>query len=531
MRHLAAHPAGRRLAGFLASTAGVLALAAPASSPAADYVALGRLLRERDGNARLLRRRTASAATSPTRQLIDPQLPGTPLLAACGGAQTTHIDLNGQQPATRQQVDRALGPNTEYVSISIGGNDAGFTDVLLECGQPAFYGADCDEAVDDAQDTIRNTLPGRLDRVYNAIRARAPNARVTIVGYPRIFNGEDCNAATFFSEGEMTRLNQTADLLADTTRARAQAHGFGFADSRGAFLGHATCDDVEWLNGLSNPTGESYHPNKLGHSNGYGGIVRAALLAQAAPTDAAGPNGRIAFTRGPSGAEDIYAINGNGSFPVNLTPGQPASDIDPAFSPDGTKIAFASNRDGDYEIYTANADGTGPSAADQQHGDDRDPAWSPNGSYIAFRSIARRRQRDLQDARGGRHADAADEQHRQSDFAPAWSPDGAEIAWQKFAGRNNDVYKMNADGQGQTRLTTDGANDGAPVVLPRRQHDRLPQQQGRPATSRSSRCRPRAAPDAANVEHAPTTSTPPTRRTAESSRSAATATATTRSTR
>ncbi len=162
------------------------------------------------------------------------------------------------------------------MTISIGGNDAGFSDVITECAFPS-WASDCDGAIDDAQSYIRNTLPGQLNDVYSAIRSRAPAARVEVVGYPRLFNGEDCNAGTFFSPQEETRLNQTADLMATTEGGRASAYGFGFVDARGAFTSHAVCDDVEWINGLSNPVMESYHPNVTGQSSGYTPLVYRAL--------------------------------------------------------------------------------------------------------------------------------------------------------------------------------------------------------------------------------------------------------------
>lgn len=98
-----------------------------------------------------------------------------------------------------------------------------------------------------------------------------------MLGYPRLFMGVDCNAGTFFSGEEMTRLNQTADLLRDVTRGRAVAAGFTFVDAIPSYTGHAVCSSSEWLNGLSNPVEESYHPNRTGHSSGYAPLVRAII--------------------------------------------------------------------------------------------------------------------------------------------------------------------------------------------------------------------------------------------------------------
>ncbi len=49
--------------------------------------------------------------------------------------------------------------------------------------------------------------------------------------------------------------------------------GFGFSNPTSAFIGHAVCDNTEWINGLSNPVSESYHPNRPGHSAGYSPLV------------------------------------------------------------------------------------------------------------------------------------------------------------------------------------------------------------------------------------------------------------------
>lgn len=187
---------------------------------------------------------------------------------ACSGA-TIGTVTSGQLSA--------LTSTTRYVTISVGGNDAGFSSVLTECAQPGWM-SDCDGAINTAQSFINNTLPGRLGTLYSSIRSKAPNAVVVVVGYPRVFMGEDCNAATFFSPAEETRLNATADLLNSKLSAAAGAKGFKWANPTSRFTGHAVCDDVEWLNGFSNPVSESYHPNRLGHSSGYQPLVGGLLV-------------------------------------------------------------------------------------------------------------------------------------------------------------------------------------------------------------------------------------------------------------
>jgi lysophospholipase L1-like esterase len=186
---------------------------------------------------------------------------------ACSGAKVSDV--------TNTQLS-ALSAGTGYVTISVGGNDAGFTSVITTCAQPAWL-SDCNGAVSKAQSYIKNTLPGSLATLYTSIRAKAPNAKVVVVGYPRLFNGEDCNALTWFSPSDESLLNATADLLDNKLAAAAAAQGFSFANPTSAFIGHAVCGDPEWLNGLSNPISESYHPNRIGHASGYTPLVSPLL--------------------------------------------------------------------------------------------------------------------------------------------------------------------------------------------------------------------------------------------------------------
>lgn len=197
-------------------------------------------------------------------------------LRACSGSVVADVRAN--------QVG-ALGPDTDLVTLTIGGNDADFTGVITECALPA-WASDCDTAIDGAQAFVAATLPARLSGLYAEIRAAAPAAEVVVAGYPRLFMGEDCDVLTFFSPEEQARLNTTADQLNARTAAAAAAAGFSFVDPTDAFTGHAVCDEPEWLNGLSNPVVESYHPNVAGHAQGYAPLVGAAVGTTVAVTDA-----------------------------------------------------------------------------------------------------------------------------------------------------------------------------------------------------------------------------------------------------
>ena len=253
--------------GAFALVTGVLA--APAAHAAAPvYVALGDSYASGTGTRSYISDGTScQRSTYAYPSLIAASRGFTLSFKACSGAKVSTV--------TNNQLS-ALSSATSYVTISVGGNDAGFAAVLTECAQP-WWSSNCNAAIDKAQAFINNTLPGRLSTLYASIRTRAPNATVVVVGYPRIFNGEDCNAATWFSPAEESRLNQTADLLNSRTSAQASARGFSFANPTSRFVGHAVCDDPEWLNGLSNPISESYHPNRSGHSSGYVPTVNPLL--------------------------------------------------------------------------------------------------------------------------------------------------------------------------------------------------------------------------------------------------------------
>jgi lysophospholipase L1-like esterase len=262
------------LAGLLAI---VLAASAPAPAAAGErYVALGDSYSSGTGTRdyRLDPRCERGPRAYPA--LVTTRHPGLDLVfAACGGATTGDV-LAKQLPS----VDGA----TRWVTITVGGNDIGFSGVIKTCAGPRSDDR-CKSKIERAQSIIRGELPGRVDAVHQAIRAHAPTATVIVLGYPHLFTRKDCNGGTFFSKGELDAINRTADLLRDKLRERVTVAGPGFIfmDAIPAFSGHDVCSRTEWLNGLSNPTSDSYHPNRDGHAAGYAPLVLGAMAQPPAP--------------------------------------------------------------------------------------------------------------------------------------------------------------------------------------------------------------------------------------------------------
>lgn len=184
---------------------------------------------------------------------------------ACSGATTANV--------IKEQLG-ALSGSTSLVTITIGGNDAGFSEVMLNC---ALYYFTCGSAIKEADTFIEKTLPGLLETTYGDIRSRATTAHVVVLGYPHLFTSEGttCNV-NFLTSGHEKELNHSADLLDEVIKARAAAHGFTFVDPRNAFLAHEVCSSSEWLNGQSNPLSESYHPNVKGQEE-FTSLIEAVL--------------------------------------------------------------------------------------------------------------------------------------------------------------------------------------------------------------------------------------------------------------
>lgn len=191
--------------------------------------------------------------------------------------------------------------------------------------------------------------------------------------------------------------------------------------------------------------------------NAGGGFSIAANLA-----------GRVVFSGTRSGEKDIFIINTDGSGLANLT-NHPGEDLNPSWSPDGTRIVFASARDGNEEIYVMNSDGSGVACISNHPAADFLPKWSPDGNRIAF----------VSDRAGSwqiyvMNLDGSEVTRLTDNYLPYvrpdWSPDGSKIAFQgltSYEGTGRyDIYTMNADGTGITNLTNFFANDRDPAWSP-----------------------------------------------------------------
>jgi Tol biopolymer transport system component len=177
-----------------------------------------------------------------------------------------------------------------------------------------------------------------------------------------------------------------------------------------------------------------------------------------------GSNGKIAFFSDRDGNYEIYSMNADGSGQTNLT-NNAAADEFTKWSSDGTKIAFASDRDGNAEVYSMNADGSGQTRLTNNAAFDLFPVWSPDGSRIAF-STTRDGNYEVYSMNADGSGQTRLTNNAAIDFAPDWSPDGTKIAFTSIWGGNPEVYVMNEDGSGQTNLTNNAAIDLAPVWSP-----------------------------------------------------------------
>jgi hypothetical protein len=125
-------------------------------------------------------------------------------------------------------------------------------------------------AVQSAENTAQNTLPGLLDTTYNGIRSHAPSAKVVVLSYP-VFYQLNVTLCIGLSETSRSKIDEGINLLDGVLQSAASRHGFVFGDVRSPFVGHQLCSGgTKWLHALNfTDITESYHPTAAGQSGGY----------------------------------------------------------------------------------------------------------------------------------------------------------------------------------------------------------------------------------------------------------------------
>jgi WD40-like Beta Propeller Repeat len=197
---------------------------------------------------------------------------------------------------------------------------------------------------------------------------------------------------------------------------------------------------------------------------------------------AVSPDGsHIAYVINYAGfGSDIFVMNADGTGRVNVTGGgfDGPQNEHPAWSPDGSRILFASDRDNytsvenSFNIFVMNADGSDVTRLTDQVGNEWSPSWSPDGSQILFGTGYWGYTGDsdlgeiyVMNADGsGPRTNLTD--HPGHDYSASWSPDGSRIVFTTDRDGVSRVYVMNADGSGQTNLSSGLGRDGSPSWSP-----------------------------------------------------------------
>jgi len=188
---------------------------------------------------------------------------------SCGAAVVPNV-LDRPQGTNPPQID-AVTPETKLITIGLGGNDIAYNGTALTCGDPATVcAAPPTLAADEA------ALPGKLDTMLAAVKAKAPKATIVVVTYPREFPKTNCPALSL-TDDELAMLREMgATVEKALVRAAKKAHVL-LADPYAQRGDHTACASAskQWTAGKQVTDGFAYHPTALGHQ------AMAALIGKA----------------------------------------------------------------------------------------------------------------------------------------------------------------------------------------------------------------------------------------------------------
>ncbi|MFJ4100077.1 SGNH/GDSL hydrolase family protein [Amycolatopsis japonica] len=208
---------------------------------------------------------------------------------SCSGAATP--DMTGSQllAGNPPQFD-ALKPDTDLVTVGIGGNDIPFSEIVLNCGARGVFvphGSPCKNFYTsggrDALTAKVRAVGPKVGKVLDGIHQRSPRAKVVLVGYPTVMpdSGANCWPSIPISDGDAPYLRDITKLLNQVLAEQASVHGATFVDTYTSSIGHDVCQlpFVKWIEGiLPTSPGSPVHPNAAGTDN-QARQVLAALTA------------------------------------------------------------------------------------------------------------------------------------------------------------------------------------------------------------------------------------------------------------
>jgi Tol biopolymer transport system component len=198
----------------------------------------------------------------------------------------------------------------------------------------------------------------------------------------------------------------------------------------------------------------------VGRADGTGTPTDLTANAFGDEDPVSSPDGsRIAFASNRSGNWEIYVMDADGTDVQQVT-NHPAVDEFPSWSPDGTRLAFDSTRSGNADIYTVSVAGGTPTRLTFDPATDAKPAWSPRGDEIAFQSDRTGNyELFLIPAAGGGLFQVTTTTAASIDLEPAWSPHGTRLAFTSNRSGNYEIYVANPDGSGATPVTNQATVD------------------------------------------------------------------------
>ncbi|SDK65481.1 SGNH/GDSL hydrolase family protein [Arthrobacter sp. ok362] len=275
----------RRWSGRLAAAAAAMALAAgftaapatanpvTANAPAPVYIALGDSYAAGTGGGDYLVSPAAPQQCLQTAAAY-PVLRGAALNLGCFGAKTTDV------AAAAGQFEPALKTAT-VVTVTVGGNDVDTGQVAVACTL-APSSPECSAALYNTLVVKLRELPGKIKAMLTTIKNKAPNARIVLTGYPRLFT---ISAALTTQQVQAAKtMNSAADLLNATIAYSALVNRVRYVSVTERFTGHGIGSGDPWIVAPCNPLApcarplDAFHPTAAGYSGGYDAALEAARV-------------------------------------------------------------------------------------------------------------------------------------------------------------------------------------------------------------------------------------------------------------